>query len=106
MHTSTHASLVQSMLLTAHLACKAYCCADMHTPQPRSHVTGHLTDPVTALLWCPQHEKIDFWENVYGFDMRCIRSLAISEPLVDTVDPEQIATTCCTLATFDIGETG
>merc|ERR1711991_530101 len=31
-------------------------------------------------------EKINFWENVYGFDMSCIKDIALSEPLVDTVE--------------------
>lgn len=35
-------------------------------------------------------EKINFWDNVYGFDMSCIRSLAILEPLVDSVTPQQV----------------
>ncbi|KAM6945907.1 protein arginine N-methyltransferase 8-B isoform 2-T2 [Aplochiton taeniatus] len=33
--------------------------------------------------------KIHWWENVYGFDMTCIRNVAMKEPLVDTVDPKQ-----------------
>lgn len=37
-------------------------------------------------------EKIDFWENVYGLDMSCIKNVALTEPLVDTVDPEQVIT--------------
>jgi hypothetical protein len=74
-------------------------------------------------------EKIHFWDDVYGFDMRfhvsrekfpvsartrwndedsvdlhgfdfacmrsCIKKIAISEPLVDTVNPEQICTKPC-----------
>lgn len=40
-------------------------------------------------------EKIDFWDNVYGLDMSCIKSVALTEPLVDTVDPEQVMTTTC-----------
>lgn len=35
-------------------------------------------------------DKIDFWENVYGFDMSCIKNLALTEPLVDEVDAEQV----------------
>jgi hypothetical protein len=31
-------------------------------------------------------EKIDFWDSVYGFDMRVIKDIAISEPLVDVVE--------------------
>ncbi|XP_033645521.1 protein arginine N-methyltransferase 1-like [Asterias rubens] len=34
-------------------------------------------------------EKINWWDSVYGFDMSCIRDIAISEPLVDVVDAKQ-----------------
>ncbi len=34
--------------------------------------------------------KIEFWDNVYGFDMSCIKELALMEPLVDVCDPKQI----------------
>jgi protein arginine N-methyltransferase 1 len=27
--------------------------------------------------------KINFWDSVYGFDMSCIREMAILEPLVE-----------------------
>ncbi|KNC47321.1 PRMT-1 protein [Thecamonas trahens ATCC 50062] len=39
-----------------------------------------------------KREKLDFWNNVYGFDMSCIRELALVEPLVDTVDPAAVVT--------------
>ena len=32
-----------------------------------------------------KEEKIDFWEDVYGFDYSCIKEIALREPLVDTV---------------------
>lgn len=35
------------------------------------------------------------WENVYGFDMSCIRDVAMKEPLVDIVDPKQVVTNAC-----------
>ncbi|EPY85314.1 hypothetical protein CB1_000388003 [Camelus ferus] len=35
------------------------------------------------------------WENVYGFDMTCIRDVAMKEPLVDIVDPKQVVTNAC-----------
>ena len=35
------------------------------------------------------------WDNVYGFDMSCIRKVAISEPLVDVVDPKQVVSNSC-----------
>eukprot|EP00051_Salpingoeca_urceolata_P004518 m.65561 g.65561 ORF g.65561 m.65561 type:complete len:282 (-) comp13674_c0_seq3:112-957(-) len=34
--------------------------------------------------------KINWWDDVYGFDMSCIKELALKEPLVDIVDPKQI----------------
>ncbi len=37
-----------------------------------------------------RHEKIDFWDNVYGFDFSAIKKLAMQEPLVDVVDHEQV----------------
>uniref|UniRef100_A0A674H4K4 Protein arginine N-methyltransferase 1 n=1 Tax=Taeniopygia guttata TaxID=59729 RepID=A0A674H4K4_TAEGU len=40
--------------------------------------------------------KLDHgWENVYGFDMSCIKDVAIKEPLVDVVDPKQLVTNAC-----------
>lgn len=32
-------------------------------------------------------ERIDFWDNVYGFDMSALGEVAITEPVVDVVDP-------------------
>ncbi|CAG01906.1 unnamed protein product [Tetraodon nigroviridis] len=46
--------------------------------------------------------KIHWWENVYGFDMSCIRNVAIKEPLVDVVDPKQVVTNACLLKEVDI----
>ena len=43
---------------------------------------------------CPRElrrqEKIEFWDDVYGFDMSRIKAMALLEPLVDNVDPEQV----------------
>uniref|UniRef100_A0A5S6QK63 type I protein arginine methyltransferase n=1 Tax=Trichuris muris TaxID=70415 RepID=A0A5S6QK63_TRIMR len=47
-------------------------------------------------------EKINWWENVYGFDMSSIRKVAISEPLVDVVDPNQVVTNCALLKSVDL----
>lgn len=44
-----------------------------------------------------KNRKINFWDDVYGFKMSCIKELAISEPLVDNVDPKQIVTGHCTV---------
>ena len=32
-----------------------------------------------------RNDKIDFWDDVYGFDMSCIKKMALLEPLVDKV---------------------
>lgn len=32
---------------------------------------------------------------MYGFDMSCIKEVAIKEPLVDVVDPKQLVSTAC-----------
>lgn len=47
-------------------------------------------------------EKINWWDSVYGFDMSCIRKVAISEPLVDIVDPKQVVTNSCLVKEVDI----
>jgi len=49
-----------------------------------------------------RHEKIFWWQNVYGFNMECIGKTAIVEPLVDIVAPDQVCTQSCLLKTFDL----
>ncbi|KAL7096790.1 hypothetical protein ACP275_10G101900 [Erythranthe tilingii] len=51
-----------------------------------------------------KEEKIEFWNDVYGFDMSCIRKQSIAEPLVDTVDQKQIVTSSVLLKTMDISK--
>ncbi|XP_069760621.1 protein arginine N-methyltransferase 8-like isoform X2 [Narcine bancroftii] len=46
--------------------------------------------------------KIHWWEDVYGFDMTCIRNVAIKEPLVDIVDRKQVVTNACLIKEVDI----
>ncbi|CAL1675971.1 unnamed protein product [Lasius platythorax] len=47
-------------------------------------------------------EKINWWDDVYGFDMSSIRKVAISEPLVDVVDPKQVVTNACLIKEVDL----
>lgn len=49
-----------------------------------------------------RRDKIDFWDNVYGFNMRVIKELAIAEPLVDSVNPDQVVASEALIKTFDI----
>ncbi|EHA99819.1 Myb-binding protein 1A [Heterocephalus glaber] len=62
----------------------------------------------TAQLGCfvPHVKALSYmmggWENVYGFDMTCIRDVAMKEPLVDIVDPKQVVTNACLIKEVDI----
>merc|ERR1711936_329363 len=47
-------------------------------------------------------DKINWWDDVYGFDMSCIRSVALQEPLVDVVDRNQVVANSCLLKEIDI----
>lgn len=49
-----------------------------------------------------KEDKINWWENVYGFNMSCIKRIATSEPLVDTVDAKQVVTTYCPILSLDL----
>ncbi|XP_072978018.1 probable protein arginine N-methyltransferase 1 isoform X1 [Typha angustifolia] len=51
-----------------------------------------------------KEDKIEFWNDVYGFDMGCIKKQALIEPLVDTVDQKQIVTNCQLLKMMDISK--
>ncbi|CAG8596871.1 11126_t:CDS:2, partial [Ambispora gerdemannii] len=47
-------------------------------------------------------EKIGFWDNVYGFDFSSIKSVALREPLVDTVDYKAVVTAPYAVKEIDI----
>ncbi|KYQ99669.1 protein arginine methyltransferase [Tieghemostelium lacteum] len=49
-----------------------------------------------------KEDKIEYWNNVYGFDMSCIRELALLEPLVDVVQPKMLVTNDCCILNVDI----
>jgi len=49
-----------------------------------------------------RQDKINFWENVYGFNMRCIKEIALMEPLVDTCNPEQVMTSSDRILTLNL----
>lgn len=60
-------------------------------------VKGGLIFPDKASLYLCAIEdeeyrdrKINFWDNVYGFNMSCIKELALVEPLVDTCNQNQV----------------
>jgi len=47
-------------------------------------------------------DKINWWDDVYGFDMSCIRGVALQEPLVDVVDRNQVVSNSCLIKEIDI----
>ncbi|KAJ1804896.1 Nuclear SAM-dependent mono-and asymmetric methyltransferase [Coemansia sp. RSA 2599] len=47
-------------------------------------------------------EKLNFWNDVYGFKMSCIREAAMTEPLVDTVESGVVNSSQCVFKTIDI----
>jgi len=49
-----------------------------------------------------KEEKINFWDNVYGFDFSCIKDIALREPLVDTVELKAVSTDPCVLKRIDL----
>jgi len=42
-----------------------------------------------------KYERIDFWENVYGFNMSALKEVALKEPVVDIVDPKVSKKSLC-----------
>lgn len=47
-------------------------------------------------------EKYGFWDNVYGFEMKSIKEVALGEPLVDIVDPRLAITNKCKFFEADL----
>jgi protein arginine N-methyltransferase 1 len=42
-----------------------------------------------------KNKKINFWDNVYGVKMSCIKKWALFEPLVDSVERDFINSEAC-----------
>ncbi|KAL7422446.1 Nuclear SAM-dependent mono-and asymmetric methyltransferase [Cryptotrichosporon argae] len=49
-----------------------------------------------------KEEKIEFWNDVYGFDYSCIKDIALREPLVDCVDLKAVVSQPCAIRHIDI----
>ena len=72
-------------------------------------VPGGLLFPDKAQLYvCAiedgeyRERKLQFWDNVFGFDMSAIKALAQLEPLVDCADPEQVMSNSALLLDIDL----
>ena len=49
-----------------------------------------------------KHDRIDFWDNVYGFDMTALKEIALTEPVVDVVDANHVLSDSQPILNVDI----
>lgn len=49
-----------------------------------------------------RREKLDYWNDVYGYKMSCIKKMAEVEPLVDIVPPNQVISNSAVIREFDL----
>jgi len=49
-----------------------------------------------------KEQRIDFWDNVYGFNMSCMKEGSLTEPLIDQCTPEQVITSSDTIHELDL----
>jgi len=47
-----------------------------------------------------KRDRIDFWDNVYGFDMTPIKEIALREPVVDVVEAKVREETMCVVCSI------
>ena len=47
-------------------------------------------------------DAIDWWDEVYGFNMSCVRKAALSKPLVDIVESYKVVTNSCLIREVDL----
>ena len=73
-----------------------------YTPSPLFRTALNASGNVDWRYYLLQDDKINWWDDVYGFDMSCIKKVALQEPLVDVVDRNQVATNACLLKEIDI----
>jgi len=48
--------------------------------------------------------KIDWWRNVYGFDMSDIRNAALGKPAIENVNTDQVVSNACLVKEMDVME--
>ena len=72
-------------------------------------VSGGVIYPDKATLYIcaaedgqAKRDRIDFWEDVYGFDMTPLQEVALKEPVVDVMDPKAIVTNSVPILSLDI----
>lgn len=71
---------------------------------PGGHILPDRASMIIAGIEDGQYKqgKIHFWDNVYGFNMGCIKEVALREPLVDVVEADAVVTSEAILRQFDL----
>ena len=49
-----------------------------------------------------KYRKINSWNNIFGFNMNCIKEVAIAEPLIDSCKKEFIISSICKIYDIDL----
>ena len=49
-----------------------------------------------------KHRKINSWNNIYGFNMDCIKEVAIAEPLIDSCNEDYLISNTCKIFDIDL----
>jgi protein arginine N-methyltransferase 1 len=72
-------------------------------------VPGGVVFPDKAILYVcgvedgqVKNDRIEFWKDVYGFDMTPIKEIAVKEPVVDVVNAKAVVTDSVPILHLDI----
>lgn len=49
-----------------------------------------------------KYNKLNFWNNVYGADMKCLQNVVMKEPLIDVCDGNMINSSECMILDLDL----
>ena len=49
-------------------------------------------------------ERVEFWDNVYGFNMACMKEGSLAEPLFDTCGTDQVVTDSVKIHSIDLNK--
>lgn len=61
-----------------------------------------LPNKCTMIVQGVSGGRLEWWSDVYGFDMSPLRAAVVAEPSVEAVNPQTIMTDACTFKAFDL----
>jgi protein arginine N-methyltransferase 1 len=72
--------------------------------KPGGHIFPDKADLYVACIEDADYkeEKIEYWNNVYGFNFSCIQNMAYREPLVDSVNGDNVVTSSSKILSLDL----